>query len=220
MDINKIEELFDKVRVAGKVIAEYKQLLEAERSEVGELKKQIAFLQKDNQCLKEENDRLKMLSSSAEKMHKDLENRIISMLDVLPDFDSLKNEVPAPAPAVETISPAIMEMDFNNSDKEDNESSIFDSVEKSSVEEQEENIACETTSTSISENPFAMEENEIDFEIENINSTVEDSNLPYFESEEDVDYKNMFAFGNIFESEQNSKPSDRKLGRELPKGVL
>ena len=153
-------------------------------------------------------------------MHKDLENRIISMLDVLPDFDSLKNEVPAPAPAVETISPAIMEMDFNNSDKEDNESSIFDSVEKSSVEEQEENIACETTSTSISENPFAMEENEIDFEIENINSTVEDSNLPYFESEEDVDYKNMFAFGNIFESEQNSKPSDRKLGRELPKGVL
>ena len=65
-----------------------------------------------------------------------------------------------------------------------------------------------------------MEENEIDFEIENINSTVEDSNLPYFESEEDVDYKNMFAFGNIFESEQNSKPSDRKLGRELPKGVL
>lgn len=220
MDINKIEELFDKVRVAGKVIAEYKQLLEAERSEVGELKKQIAFLQKDNQCLKEENDRLKKLSSTAEKMHKDLENRIISMLDVLPDFDSLKNEVPAPAPAVETISPAIMEMDFNNSDKEDNESSIFDSVEKSSVEEQEENIACETTSTSISENPFAMEENEIDFEIENINSTVEDSNLPYFESEEDVDYKNMFAFGNIFESEQNSKPSDRKLGRELPKGVL
>ena len=220
MDINKIEELFDKGRVAGKVIAEYKQLLEAERSEVGELKKQIAFLQKDNQCLKEENDRLKKLSSTAEKMHKDLENRIISMLDVLPDFDSLKNEVPAPAPAVETISPAIMEMDFNNSDKEDNESSIFDSVEKSSVEEQEENIACETTSTSISENPFAMEENEIDFEIENINSTVEDSNLPYFESEEDVDYKNMFAFGNIFESEQNSKPSDRKLGRELPKGVL
>ena len=220
MDINKIEELFDKVRVAGKVIAEYKQLLEAERSEVGELKKQIAFLQKDNQCLKEENDRLKKLSSTAEKMHKDLENRIISMLDVLPDFDSLKNEVPAPAPAVETISPAIMEMDFNNSDKEDKESSIFDSVEKSSVEEQEENIACETTSTSISENPFAMEENEIDFEIENINSTVEDSNLPYFESEEDVDYKNMFAFGNIFESEQNSKPSDRKLGRELPKGVL
>ena len=220
MDINKIEELFDKVRVAGKVIAEYKQLLEAERSEVGELKKQIAFLQKDNQCLKEENDRLKKLSSTAEKMHKDLENRIISMLDVLPDFDSLKNEVPAPAPAVETISPAIMEMDFNNSDKEDNESSIFDSVKKSSVEEQEENIACETTSTSISENPFAMEENEIDFEIENINSTVEDSNLPYFESEEDVDYKNMFAFGNIFESEQNSKPSDRKLGRELPKGVL
>ena len=220
MDIIKIEELFDKVRVAGKVIAEYKQLLEAERSEVGELKKQIAFLQKDNQCLKEENDRLKKLSSTAEKMHKDLENRIISMLDVLPDFDSLKNEVPAPAPAVETISPAIMEMDFNNSDKEDNESSIFDSVEKSSVEEQEENIACETTSTSISENPFAMEENEIYFEIENINSTVEDSNLPYFESEEDVDYKNMFAFGNIFESEQNSKPSDRKLGRELPKGVL
>ena len=91
MDINKIEELFDKVRVAGKVIAEYKQLLEAERSEVGELKKQIAFLQKDNQCLKEENDRLKKLSSTAEKMHKDLENRIISMLDVLPDFDSLKN---------------------------------------------------------------------------------------------------------------------------------
>ena len=121
MDINKIEELFDKVRVAGKIIAEYKQLLEAERLEVGELKKQIAFLQKDNQCLKEENDRLKMLSSSAEKMHKDLENRIISMLDVLPDFDSLKNEVPAPA--VETVSPAIMEMDFNSCDKEENESS-------------------------------------------------------------------------------------------------
>ena len=218
MDINKIEELFDKVRVAGKIIAEYKQLLEAERLEVGELKKQIAFLQKDNQCLKEENDRLKMLSSSAEKMHKDLENRIISMLDVLPDFDSLKNEVPAPA--VETVSPAIMEMDFNSCDKEENESSIFDSVAESPVDDQEDSIVCEVPSTPIAENPFAMEENEIDFEIENINSTVEDSNLPYFESEEDVDYKNMFAFGNIFESEQNSKPSDRKLGRELPKGVM
>lgn len=218
MDINKIEELFDKVRVAGKIIAEYKQLLEAERSEVSELKKQIAFLQKDNQCLKEENDRLKTLSSTAEKMHKDLENRIISMLDVLPDFDSLKNEVPAPA--VENISPTIMEMDFNNCDKEENESSIFDSVAESPVEEQGDNIASEMDSMPIAENPFAMEENEIDFEIENINSTVEDSNLPYFESEEDVDYKNMFAFGNIFESEQNSKPSDRKLGRELPKGVL
>jgi regulator of replication initiation timing len=218
VDINKIEELFDKVRVAGKIIAEYKQLLEAERSEVSELKKQIAFLQKDNQCLKEENDRLKTLSSTAEKMHKDLENRIISMLDVLPDFDSLKNEVPAPA--VENISPTIMEMDFNNCDKEENESSIFDSVAESPVEEQGDNIASEMDSMPIAENPFAMEENEIDFEIENINSTVEDSNLPYFESEEDVDYKNMFAFGNIFESEQNSKPSDRKLGRELPKGVL
>ena len=218
MDINKIEELFDKVRVAGKIIAEYKQLLEAERSEVSELKKQIAFLQKDNQCLKEENDRLKTLSSTAEKMHKDLENRIISMLDVLPDFDSLKNEVPAPA--VENISPTIMEMDFNNCDKEENESSIFDSVAESPVEEQGDNIASEMDSMPIAENPFAMEENEIDFEIENINSTVEDSNLPYFESEEDVDYKNMFAFGNIFESEQNSKPSDRKLGRELPKGVM
>ncbi|MBQ2295299.1 MAG: hypothetical protein II258_07915, partial [Spirochaetales bacterium] len=218
VDINKIEELFDKVRVAGKIIAEYKQLLEAERLEVGELKKQIAFLQKDNQCLKEENDRLKTLSSTAEKMHKDLENRIISMLDVLPDFDSLKNEVPAPA--VENISPTIMEMDFNNCDKEENESSIFDSVAESPVEEQGDNIASEMDSMPIAENPFAMEENEIDFEIENINSTVEDSNLPYFESEEDVDYKNMFAFGNIFESEQNSKPSDRKLGRELPKGVM
>ena len=90
MDINRIEELFEKVRTAGKIIAEYKQLLETERSKVNELKKEIVFLRKDNQTLKEENEKLKTLSSTAEKLHKDLEDKIISMLDVLPDFESIK----------------------------------------------------------------------------------------------------------------------------------
>ena len=221
VDTNKIEELFEKVRTAGKIIAEYKQLLDAERSKVGDLKKQIAFLQKDNQCLKEENDKLKKLSSTAEKMHKELEDKIISMLDVLPDFDAIKNE--SSAPAVETISPSIMEMDFNGNKeevkKEESNSFIFDNAAKEPVTDVEnESVVIESGSVNSEESPFAMEENEIDFE--SMNSSAEDTKLLYFESEENIDYKNMFAFENMFESESNSKSSERKPSRELPKGVL
>lgn len=216
MDINRIEELFEKVRAAGKIIAEYKQLLETERSKVNELKKEIVFLRKDNQTLKEENEKLKTLSSTAEKLHKDLEDKIISMLDVLPDFESIKNESPV-TPVVETISPSIMEMDFENPEEdfsEKNESSIFNATEEESV------IMEAPIVPSMDDNPFAMDENEGEFEFENVNSSVEDTKLPYFESEENIDYKNMFAFENMFETDQNSKNNEKRLGRELPKGVL
>ena len=224
MDINRIEELFEKVRTAGKIIAEYKQLLETERSKVNELKKEIVFLRKDNQTLKEENEKLKTLSSTAEKLHKDLEDKIISMLDVLPDFESIKNESPV-TPVVETISPSIMEMDFENPEEnfsEKNESSIFNATEEESeVDEIEESVIMEAPIVpSMDDNPFAMDENEGEFEFENVNSSVEDTKLPYFESEENIDYKNMFAFENMFETEQNSKNNEKRLGRELPKGVL
>ena len=224
MDINRIEELFEKVRAAGKIIAEYKQLLETERSKVNELKKEIVFLRKDNQTLKEENEKLKTLSSTAEKLHKDLEDKIISMLDVLPDFESIKNESPV-APVVETISPSIMEMDFENPEEdfsEKNESSIFNATEEESeVDEIEESVIMEAPiAPSMDDNPFAMDENEGEFEFENVNSSVEDTKLPYFESEENIDYKNMFAFENMFETDQNSKNNEKRLGRELPKGVL
>lgn len=221
MDTNKIEELFEKVRAAGKIIAEYKQLLDAERCKVSDLKKQIVFLQKDNLYLKEENDKLKKISSTAEKMHKELEDKIISMLDVLPDFDTIKNE--SSASTVETISPAIMEMDFDNRKDgiktEDNKSSIFDNAAQEPVAEFEsESIVIESNLVNEDENPFAIEENEIDCEC--MNSSAEDTKLPYFESEENIDYKNMFAFENMFENDQDSKSGERKLGRELPKGVL
>lgn len=224
MDINRIEELFEKVRAAGKIIAEYKQLLETERSKVNELKKEIVFLRKDNQTLKEENEKLKTLSSTAEKLHKDLEDKIISMLDVLPDFESIKNESPV-TPVVETISPSIMEMDFENPEEdfsEKNESSIFNATEEESeVDEIEESVIMEAPiAPSMDDNPFAMDENEGEFEFENVNSSVEDTKLPYFESEENIDYKNMFAFENMFETDQNSKNNEKRLGRELPKGVL
>lgn len=224
MDINRIEELFEKVRTAGKIIAEYKQLLETERSKVNELKKEIVFLRKDNQTLKEENEKLKTLSSTAEKLHKDLEDKIISMLDVLPDFESIKNESPV-TPVVETISPSIMEMDFENPEEdfsEKNESSIFNATEEESeVGDIEESVIMEAPiAPSMDDNPFAMDENEGEFEFENVNSSVEDTKLPYFESEENIDYKNMFAFENMFETEQNSKNNEKRLGRELPKGVL
>lgn len=224
MDINRIEELFEKVRAAGKIIAEYKQLLETERSKVNELKKEIVFLRKDNQTLKEENEKLKTLSSTAEKLHKDLEDKIISMLDVLPDFESIKNESSV-APVVETISPSIMEMDFENPEEnfsEKNESSIFNATEEESeVDEIEESVIMEAPiAPSMDDNPFAMDENEGEFEFENVNSSVEDTKLPYFESEENIDYKNMFAFENMFETDQNSKNNEKRLGRELPKGVL
>ena len=224
MDINRIEELFEKVRTAGKIIAEYKQLLETERSKVNELKKEIVFLRKDNQTLKEENEKLKTLSSTAEKLHKDLEDKIISMLDVLPDFESIKNESPV-TPVVETISPSIMEMDFENPEEnfsEKNESSIFNATEEESeVDEIEESVIMEAPIVpSMDDNPFAMDENEGEFEFENVNSSVEDTKLPYFESEENIDYKNMFAFENMFETDQNSKNNEKRLGRELPKGVL
>lgn len=224
MDINRIEELFEKVRAAGKIIAEYKQLLETERSKVNELKKEIVFLRKDNQTLKEENEKLKTLSSTAEKLHKDLEDKIISMLDVLPDFESIKNESSV-APVVETISPSIMEMDFENPEEdfsEKNESSIFNvTEEESEVDEIEESVIMEAPIVpSMDDNPFAMDENEGEFEFENVNSSVEDTKLPYFESEENIDYKNMFAFENMFETDQNSKNNEKRLGRELPKGVL
>lgn len=224
MDINRIEELFEKVRAAGKIIAEYKQLLETERSKVNELKKEIVFLRKDNQTLKEENEKLKTLSSTAEKLHKDLEDKIISMLDVLPDFESIKNESPV-APVVETISPSIMEMDFENPEEdfsEKNESSIFNATEEESeVGDIEESVIMEAPiAPSMDDNPFAMDENEGEFEFENVNSSVEDTKLPYFESEENIDYKNMFAFENMFETDQSSKNNEKRLGRELPKGVL
>ncbi|MBO5287971.1 MAG: hypothetical protein J6B11_01110 [Spirochaetales bacterium] len=224
MDINRIEELFEKVRTAGKIIAEYKQLLETERSKVNELKKEIVFLRKDNQTLKEENEKLKTLSSTAEKLHKDLEDKIISMLDVLPDFESIKNESSV-APVVETISPSIMEMDFENPEEnfsEKNESSIFNATEEESeVGDIEESVIMEAPiAPSMDDNPFAMDENEGEFEFENVNSSVEDTKLPYFESEENIDYKNMFAFENMFETDQNSKNNEKRLGRELPKGVL
>lgn len=224
MDINRIEELFEKVRAAGKIIAEYKQLLETERSKVNELKKEIVFLRKDNQTLKEENEKLKTLSSTAEKLHKDLEDKIISMLDVLPDFESIKNESPV-TPVVETISPSIMEMDFENPEEdfsEKNESSIFNATkEESEVGDIEESVIMEAPiAPSMDDNPFAMDENEGEFEFENVNSSVEDTKLPYFESEENIDYKNMFAFENMFETDQNSKNNEKRLGRELPKGVL
>lgn len=224
MDINRIEELFEKVRTAGKIIAEYKQLLETERSKMNELKKEIVFLRKDNQTLKEENEKLKTLSSTAEKLHKDLEDKIISMLDVLPDFESIKNESPV-TPVVETISPSIMEMDFENPEEnfsEKNESSIFNATEEESeVDEIEESVIMEAPIVpSMDDNPFAMDENEGEFEFENVNSSVEDTKLPYFESEENIDYKNMFAFENMFETDQNSKNNEKRLGRELPKGVL
>lgn len=224
MDINRIEELFEKVRTAGKIIAEYKQLLETERSKVNELKKEIVFLRKDNQTLKEENEKLKTLSSTAEKLHKDLEDKIISMLDVLPDFESIKNESPV-TPVVETISPSIMEMDFENPEEdfsEKNESSIFNATEEESeVGDIEESVIMEAPiAPSMDDNPFAMDENEGEFEFENVNSSVEDTKLPYFESEENIDYKNMFAFENMFETDQSSKNNEKRLGRELPKGVL
>ena len=224
MDINRIEELFEKVRTAGKIIAEYKQLLETERSKVNELKKEIVFLRKDNQTLKEENEKLKTLSSTAEKLHKDLEDKIISMLDVLPDFESIKNESPV-TPVVETISPSIMEMDFENPEEdfsEKNESSIFNATkEESEVGDIEESVIMEAPiAPSMDDNPFAMDENEGEFEFENVNSSVEDTKLPYFESEENIDYKNMFAFENMFETDQSSKNNEKRLGRELPKGVL
>ena len=153
-----------------------------------------------------------------------MEDKIISMLDVLPDFESIKNESSV-APVVETISPSIMEMDFENPEEdfsEKNESSIFNvTEEESEVDEIEESVIMEAPIVpSMDDNPFAMDENEGEFEFENVNSSVEDTKLPYFESEENIDYKNMFAFENMFETDQNSKNNEKRLGRELPKGVL
>jgi chromosome segregation ATPase len=216
VDINKIEELFEKIKVAGKIITEYKQLLIAERSKVEELKKQIVFLQNDNQALKEENERLQKLSSSAEKMHKDLEDKIISMLDVLPDFEAIKNESSF-SPELETTSSETMGK-FDSEEKEEvieeNSSSVFESNIAEETEEINEPVVME-------ENPFAMEDNEVEFEYESENVSVEDSKLPYYDSEgseESAYFENLFA--NIFENEQFSQGNERKPARDLPKGVL
>jgi hypothetical protein len=216
VDINKIEELFEKIKVAGKIITEYKQLLVAERSKVEELKKQIVFLQNDNQALKEENERLQKLSSSAEKMHKDLEDKIISMLDVLPDFEAIKNESSF-SPELETTSSETMGK-FDSEEKEEvieeNTSSVFESNIAEETEEINEPVVME-------ENPFAMEDNEVEFEYESENVSVEDSKLPYYDSEgseESAYFENLFA--NIFENEQFSQGNERKPARDLPKGVL
>ena len=77
----------------------------------------------------EENERLQKLSSSAEKMHKDLEDKIISMLDVLPDFEAIKNESSF-SPELETTSSETMGK-FDSEEKEEvieeNTSSVFES---------------------------------------------------------------------------------------------
>jgi hypothetical protein len=223
VDINKIEELFEKIKVAGKIITEYKQLLVAERSKVEELKKQIVFLQNDNQALKEENERLQKLSSSAEKMHKDLEDKIISMLDVLPDFEAIKNESSF-SPELETTSSETMGK-FDSEEKEEvieeNSSSVFESNIAEETEEINEPVVMEANSTVMEENPFAMEDNEVEFEYESENVSVEDSKLPYYDSEgseESAYFENLFA--NIFENEQFSQGNERKPARDLPKGVL
>ncbi len=223
MDINKIEELFEKIKVAGKIITEYKQLLASERSKVEELKKQIVFLQNDNQSLKEENDKLQKLSSSAEKMHKDLEDKIISMLDVLPDFEAIKNESSF-SPMPETTSSAVMESFEDEKEEiiEENRSFVFENdVRDEKAEEVNEPVVMETTSAVMEENPFAMEDSEVEFEYESENVSVEDSKLPYYDSEgseESVSFENMFA--NMFENELFSQGNERKAARDLPKGVL
>jgi hypothetical protein len=145
------------------------------------------------------------------------------MLDVLPDFEAIKNESSF-SPELETTSSETMGK-FDSEEKEEvieeNTSSVFESNIAEETEEINEPVVMEANSTVMEENPFAMEDNEVEFEYESENVSVEDSKLPYYDSEgseESAYFENLFA--NIFENEQFSQGNERKPARDLPKGVL
>lgn len=214
MDIERLELLFKKIEMTGKIISELKNIQKENQREISELKHEVEKLQKENTILNEDNQKWKEKYCNVELVHKNLENRIVTLLDLLPDFGEMGEDITSPG-----------KKENEKVEKSSSDSFLSESLKTNFSEVKEESIFTQSGSKEATlklENEFTLEgQKDQNILLEKGSLTLEKSeeNLPYFETEEEPDYENMFAFDDIIDGSQESLEEDFTI-RELPKGVL
>lgn len=214
MDIERLELLFKKIEMTGKIISELKNIQKENQREISELKHEVEKLQKENTILNEDNQKWKEKYCNVELVHKNLENRIVTLLDLLPDFGEMGEDITSPG-----------RKENEKVEKSSSDSFLSESLKTNFSEVKEESIFTQSGSKEATlklENEFTLEgQKDQNILLEKGSLTLEKSeeNLPYFETEEEPDYENMFAFDDIIDGSQESLEEDFTI-RELPKGVL
>lgn len=197
MDLAKLELLLKKVETASKIIDEMKSTQEAYKAKIEELSGQLDAALKQNAELKDENSSLQENIHKNELMHASLEEKIIQILDKLPDLEVPSEELTV-APSLPVADFGAIEVDVVADELSDEEISAGEPVEEKT------------------ESLFTKEEAVPAGEGEAVAEEGEEYTLPYFESEDrEYDYENMFAFDDIATEEQDTVEEE-----ELPKGVL
>ncbi len=230
IDMNKIDLLLAKMRSAGETIKKLKEQNDAGTMEINRLNDKIHQLETENKALKSSfNDK--------ELLHKNLETKIMSLLDILPDLDFeesdvVQKEVPIQAeskssesvffsPELEAevaLEPTVTSITFAEASfaNEDVIEEDIDPESDSSEEASFEIFDNEPTTSEIDETltPTLITEDTTLFAN---NST---DSLPIFD-EKEPDFANMFAYDDIIDNELSGVDKERVDDiKDLPKGVL
>ncbi len=205
MNIERLEILLKKVESAAGIITILKENEKIYKQQIHELNTQLQIITKQNADLKDK-------MSNNEKIHDTIEQKIINILERLPDFENIESNTPV------------------TTEKSDNHSVTSEAVVENKDEKKEEDddnkiIEPETITS------FASEPNEtdtsfsFDFGTTEKNKTISDDTTmsPQFDEHEDNEevYSNMFAFDDIIDDANDSESSFfEQEDIDLPKGVL
>ena len=199
MNIERLEILLKKVESAAGIIAILKENEKIYKQQIHELNTQLQIITKQNADLKDK-------MSNSEKIHDTIEQKIINILERLPDFENIESNTPV------------------TTEKQENHSINSEPVLES--KEKNKEIIESDTITSFASEPKEIDTSfSFDFGTTEKNKTISDDTTisPQFDEHEDNEevYSNMFAFDDIIDDANDSESSFfEQEDIDLPKGVL
>lgn len=217
MNFEKLELLVKKVEAASCIINELKSRENLYKTQINELSLKLDSTLKQNAELKDENSKISNIMKETELLHKDLEDRIIKLIDKLPDFDNFE-ETTIPETVTDNLDVKSEEelSDSVNAGNDFDEKceTIFDSFSPQADNDESKDEVLENK----------IEEPIVDSISQTQSEVIEDAalfNLPHFETdEEDFNYDNMFAFDDIADNDDDEEKLPDYDEGVIPKGVL
>ncbi|HBD93649.1 MAG: hypothetical protein A2015_12920 [Spirochaetes bacterium GWF1_31_7] len=201
MNIERLEILLKKVESAAGIITILKENEKIYKQQIQELNSQL-------QIITNQNTELKDKMSNSEKIHDTIEQKIINILERLPDFENIESNTPV------------------TTEKTENQSIHSEPVIESKEEKEDNKVIESETITSFASEPEEVDTSfSFDFGTTEKNNIISDDNTisPQFDEHEDSEevYSNMFAFDDIIDDANDSESSFfEQEDIDLPKGVL
>lgn len=217
MNIEKLETLLKKVESAATVITKLKENEVLYKGKMEQLIGKIEFLSKENADLKDQNKALIEKINNSEAIHSNIEQRIINILEKLPDFDIESNA--GQNHNLNTQEETFSAVEDNN-DYEENTEHLFSENHVENIQEIKENNH-QLNHDNYTETAEIKAETNLYAENTSSHTDNNDSPLPQFEDSDDNDevFSNMFAFDEIIDNDSENTFFEED-NHELPKGVM